>query len=225
MKKIVLFFSALVVLAGCNLNTPPSNELPAKLDSIKIQRDSVPTVMGYKGLYYPHYANFVNCEDGKRYVVKNNGIIDSIYNVILPNAYTDEAVYVEMNAYVDPKDSGSILYTGNAKVEQKNLKNTCIAYEYWCTGTEPFWQVQISKEEGLIDFYNPMEQKTTHFIYAEPKIKGGVTYYTSTDGEQKISVAIKQEKCNGAFDAAYNYSARVELRGMVYNGCAVAMAK
>ena len=144
-----------------------------------------------------------------------------MYNLILPNAYTDEAIYIEMNASLDPNDANAILFTDNIKAEQKNYKNTCIESDYWCTGTEPFWIIQISKAEDLIDFYNPMEQKTTHFVYAIPEIKNGITTYSSTDGENKIKVIIKKEKCNGAIDKQYDYSAQVQLNDKKYSGCAI----
>ena len=60
-----------------------------------------------------------------------------------------------------------------------------------------------------------------HFVYAEPDIKNGLTVYNSTDGENKISVAIKKEKCNGAIDKQYEYSVQVQLNELKYNGCAI----
>ncbi|MGZ4048193.1 MAG: hypothetical protein ACXVNN_02455, partial [Bacteroidia bacterium] len=89
-----------------------------------------------------------------------------------------------------------------------------------CFGTEPFWQIQISEKENLIDFYDPMEQKTTHFIYSKPEIKDGITTYTSSDKKDRISIAIKKEKCNGAIDPQYDYSVLVTLNDKKYNGCA-----
>lgn len=207
---------------ACNVSTTPENNGTVSLDSIKVGRETKPEIKHYSGLYRAHTSNFLDCESGKLYVLKNtNTILDSMYNLILPNAYTDEAIYIEMNASLDPNDANAILFTDNIKAEQKNYKNTCIPSDYWCTGTEPFWVIQISKAEDLIDLYNPMEQKTTHFVYAIPEIKNGITTYSSTDGENKIKVIIKKEKCNGAVDKQYDYSAQVQLNDKKYSGCAI----
>lgn len=223
MKKIIAALSLITFLSGCNLNTPPDNQLPTKLDSIKIQRDTISGLKEYKGLYRAHNSNFITCDDGKRYVLKNNTILDSLYNNILPNAYADEAVYLEIKAGIDPTGSNLIdMSTGSVIVmEQKNFKNTCLPYEYWCIGTEPFWTIQISKAEDLIDFYNPMEQKTTHFVYSKPEIKNGMVYYSSTDGKNVITITINKEKCNGAIDKQYDHSVQAQLNGKKYSGCAI----
>ena len=192
-----------------------------QLDSIKIGRETKSVVKQYQGLYRAHQSNFLDCESGKLFVMQNTTTIDSLYNLILPNAYSDEAIYIEMNACLDPNDPNAILYRDGIKAEQKNYKNTCIQSDYWCTGFEPFWIIQISKGEDLIDFYNPMEQKTTHFVYSTPEIKNGTTTYSSTDGENKISIVIKKEKCNGAIDKQYDFSVQVQLNDKKYNGCAL----
>lgn len=227
MKKNISIVSLSVVLLSCNLNNAPEENNSLKLDSLKIARDTTPVVKEFKGLYRPHYSTFINCEDGKTYVLKNNDLLDSLYKEVLPNAYTDEAVYVKMNASIDPNQSDIINFDPGSQtsMEQKNHKNTCIPYEYWCTGIEPFWIIQISKAEDLIDFYEPMEQRTTHFMYAVPVIKDETTIYSSSDGENKIIVTIKKEKCNGAIDKQYDYSASVQLNGNKYNGCAIKFAE
>jgi len=208
---------------SCTTNTSTNKNASLKLDSIKIGRETKMSTRIFQGLYYPHYSNFINCADGKRYILKSNNLLDSAYNKILPNAYIDEAVFLEINALPDINDTTTIHFgIGTTfKMEQKNYKNTCIASDYWCTGIEPFWLIQISKEEDLIDFYNPMEQKTVHFVYKKPDVKNGLTVYNSTDGENKISVAIKKEKRNGGIDKQYDFSVQVQLNEKKYNGCAI----
>ncbi len=219
MKKAIILFSGIIILSACNVSTSPENKNAIQLDSIKIGKETKPVIKQFQGLYRSHQSNFLDCESGKLFVLKNTSTIDSLYNLILPNAYTDEAIYIEMNASLDADDQNAIHYTNGIKAEQKNYKNNCINSDYWCTGTEPFWIIQISKNEDLIDFYNPMEQKTTHFVYSIPEIKNGITTYSSTDGENKINVVIKKEKCNGAIDKQYDFSIQVQLNDKKYNGC------
>ncbi len=223
MKTTFFFLFLLIGISACNLNNSPENNNSIKLDSLKIGRDTVSAVKEFQGLYKPHYSTFINCEDGKTYVLKNNTALDSIYQTILPNAYTDEAVYVKMIASID-RDQTDILNVkigSELHVEQKNHKNTCIPYEYWCMGTEPFWILEISKLEDLIDLYEPMEQKTSHFVYSAPETKNGNIIYTSSDGMYKIVVTIKKEKCNGAIDKQYEYSAEIQLNEKKFRGCAL----
>lgn len=219
MKNTIFFSFAILFVSACNVSTSPENNTSIQLDSIKIGREAKGETKHFQGLYRSHQSNFLDCESGQLFVLKNTSVVDSLYNLILPNAYTDEAIYVKMNASLDPNDPNSILFTDGIKAEQKNYKNNCIQSDYWCTGIEPFWVMQISKSEDLIDFYNPMEQKTTHFVYAKPEIKNGVTTYTSTDGENKITVVIKKEKCNGAIDKQYDFSVQIQLNDKKYNGC------
>lgn len=221
MKKIFFLVSLTLFLLACNVSTTPENNGTVSLDSIKVGRETKPTLRQFKGLYRAHQSDFLDCETGKLFVLKNTHTFDSLYKLILPNAYAGEALYIEMYASLDPTDLNEILFFDAIKAEQKNYKNNCISSDYWCTGIEPFWMIQISKNENIIDFYNPMEQKTTHFLFSNPEIKNDLTIYTSINGENKISITIKKEKCNGAIDKQYDYSAQVQLNDKKYNGCAI----
>lgn len=222
MKKTIILLVLPHILTSCSLNNSPENKIPGKVNSIKISRDTTHLLKKIQGLYHPNSGEFINCENGKTYSLKNNNLFDSIYKNILPNAYSDEAVFMDLNSSIDMKDSNKINFgIGSAfKIERKNQKNDCINSDYWGTGTEPFWQLQISEKENLIDFYNPMEQKTTHFLYSKPEIKNGITIYSSSDKENKINIIIKKEKCNGAIDSQYDYSVQITLNDKKYSGCA-----
>ncbi len=219
MKKTLFLLSPLLFLLACDINTSTENKMPINLDSIKIGRETKPVLKEYQGLYNIRNFTFKSCENDSIYSIKDKtGGIDS---AIAKIDYLG-TVFMSMKGYETrtPKEN-SISVTELIKVEQKSYKNTCIQYDYWCFGTEPFWQIQISKKENLIDFYDPMEQKITHFVYSKPEIKNGITYYTTLDKENKITISIKKEKCNGAIDKQYNYSAEVLLNNKKYNGCVI----
>lgn len=222
MKKLVLFFSV-VTLISCNLNTTPQNKIPGRLDSISIKRETPlqhqkpETIIG---LYENGHFTYCDHPETSYSVNGKTNTADSLYRHILPNAYQHQNVSIKLIGYLSNTVPLVLHIDSIIKMERKSSKNACIPYEYWCYGTEPFWQIEISKEENLIDFYDPMEQKTTHFIYSKPEIKNGITYYTVSDKENKISIAIKKEKCNGAIDPQYDYSVQVQLNNKKYNGCA-----
>lgn len=191
-------------------------------DTLKISKD-------LKGIYNNNGTRtFLDCEHPELIyrLTSAHPEIDSALKKILPNAYSGEGIYVEMNAEINPIDSkvfsGLLDVKKVLKTEQKNPGNTCIPFDFWCKGTEPFWTLQISKAENLIDFYNPMEQKTSHFLYSAPITKDNVITYTSTDEsdpKRKIQVSVFPEKCSdGMSEKQYNYRVEIILEKK-YKGC------
>jgi uncharacterized membrane protein len=194
-----------------------------------IANDTLKVVKDLKGIYENTSRTFRDCGHPELiYKVKDLTELNASYKKILPNAYASEAIYLEVNAEVSGIDSK--IYAGELeikkinKAEQKNYQNTCIPYEFWGNGTEPFWSLQISKTENLIDYYNPMEQKTIHYLYADPKEETGVIIYNSTEEnnpKNKIQISIRKEKCSdGMSDKEYGYRMDV-ITDRRLSGCAV----
>jgi uncharacterized membrane protein len=221
----MLFISCSIISCTQNGN-PVQTKSPApvlKLDTLRITKE-------FTGIYYNDgNAKFISCENPKIiYSVKNSQELDQSIIKILPNAYKGEAIIVTIMAEIsssDDKAYGGLLDVKELKrSEQKSSKNTCIPYDFWCLGNEPFWQLQISGNENLIDYYNPMEQKTMHFNYSEPVEKDGFITYNAVDksnASNKILIVIKKEKCSdGMSEKQYNYSAEVTLNDK-QKGCAI----
>jgi uncharacterized membrane protein len=216
--RIFIAILSLTLVAACNMSSPPGNKIPARLDSVNIFRDSV-VIKAFRGLYSRRGASFRICDTTTTMIIKNHEKLDSVYDKILPNAYPGQAIVADIIAKFDPANPGTLVLTGINSTEQQNYRNNCLFSEFWISGTEPFWTLQVSKKGNLIDFYDPMTQSTTHFTHVEPKIKAGLTYYDATNGKDTIAVRIKEEKCNGATDSQYDYSAEVTLNGKLYHGC------
>jgi uncharacterized membrane protein len=217
-EKPGFFLGLIILFSSCNLNNAPGVKTPGSLDSIKISRDTQKVaIKEYDGLYNLRTMTFRACENDSVYSIFSEMSIDS---AIAKIDYF-ETVFMSIKGYKKYSANRSkLIATELLKVEQKSYKNTCIPYNYWCFGTEPFWQIEISEKENVIDFYNPMEQKFIHFEYSKPEIKNGSTTYSSSDKENKISIIIKKEKCNGAIDPQYDYSVQVTLNDKKYAGCA-----
>jgi uncharacterized membrane protein len=221
--KTALALITVCFIMACNQS---GNPMQIKGPAAVLVQDTLRITKRFTGIYLNDgVGRFLDCEHpGLIYRVKsNNTELDSALKKILPNAYKGEGIYVEMNAEMSSIESkvfsGMLEVKDVLKTEQKGPRNDCMPSDYWCFGTEPFWQLQISKTENLIDFYNPMEQTTIHFNYSEPKISGGITVYTASAKKNRISISIKKEKCNGAADAPWEYSAEIVLNGKRYNGC------
>lgn len=191
----------------------------------------VKKVKEYKGVYYPgQFKNAVN-SDLYTFYDSVQKKLDSLYNKILPNPYPNQTVFMSFKGVADsfPTNTGfRISITERISMELKNAFNSAIPYNYWCMGNEPFWQIQISEKENLIDFYDPMIPKTYHFNFSKATIEGNKTVYTTEDkaNSNTIKITIINEKCSdGMSERKYNYSSEVVLNGKNYKGCAIAFAE
>jgi uncharacterized membrane protein len=233
MKTHSFFVFISIVLISCN---PKENDHSDSNKSVVIiKNDTLHIIKEFTGLLTKgkEEKTFIDCQHPELiHLVENNDSLDSFIKKILPNAYDGESIFLKMEAGIKPSSNNKyadlLTIKKILKAEQKNYTNTCIPYDFWCKGNEPFWQLQISEKENLIDFYDPMQQQTTHFIYQKPEIKNGTTQYVSKDGnsQNNIIVKIKNEKCSdGMSEKEYSYSAEVTLNGKKLNGCAVKHAE
>lgn len=207
-------------------------------DTSSNKTDSLAETEEYEGLYFPSKPGssaMLNVCFGKNHnlsypVEDETNSLDSLYRKSLPNAYPYQTIYVKVKAELIAGGSQAAPYTlrinAVLKAEFKNYQNDCIPYEYWCMGNEPFWQIQISEKENLIDFYEPMEQKTIHFEYVKSQLKNEGIYYSTKNETNSIEIKIKKEKCSdGMTEKKYNYSAVVLLNDKNYSGCAIAQGE
>jgi uncharacterized membrane protein len=226
MRKLLLLPFSLFILSCNQTKDPAQTKEPLPLTTT----DTIRIIKDFKGVYKNNGTpTFIDCEHPEMiYRIKDGSGLDDSVKKLLPNAYAREAIYAEINAEVSSIDSKvfaeQLEIKKILKTEQKNFMNTCVPYDFWCKGNEPFWQLQISKTEKLIDFYDPMTQKTTHFLYAEPHDKDGATVYSSAEEnnpKNKIQIYLYKEKCSdGMSDKQYNYRTEV-IMDKRYKGCAV----
>ena len=223
MKKIILLFAVSTFLYSCSENNSGKNSATV-LDSLPVA-EVLSESYELEGLYASSFI--IDCaKDEKIALMQGNEKLDSLYKVLLPKAYQGQSIYVKLKGTRLSKDGKTIGFMATEVVaaEQKNQKNTCYAYDFWCLGNEPFWNVQISEKENLIDFFNPMEEKLIHFVYSKPEEKGNSKIYTAenkADGH-KIIVTITNGKCSdGMSEREYPCSSKVVLDGTTYTGCAV----
>lgn len=191
-------------------------------DSLQTNENSQAKEVELEGLYANH--QLMSCTDSEKITVTGSvNKLDSLYNRLLPQPYSGQTVYVKVKGLLASQGTSKELAVKEVLLaEQKNDKNTCVAYNYWCMGNEPFWRVQISEKENLIDFFDPMANKYYHFNFSKPESKQNVTIYTAESGSNKIKVSITNEKCSdGMSEREYPYTSEVVLNGTTYNGCAV----
>lgn len=234
-KLLFLFFIISFLLFSCHRQENTSKIIPP---TTTIKKDTIHEVEEFEGLYFPSKPGssgllkvcFTESHSLSYPVVDETNSLDTLYKKTLPNAYPFQTIYIKAKGELIASGSQADPYTlqikSVLKTEFKNYQNDCIPYEYWCMGNEPFWQLQISEKENLIDFYDPMEQKTVHFNYSKSQIKNGNVIYSAKNGIDTIEIKIKKEKCSdGMSEKKYNNSVTVQLNNKIYKGCAVAFGE
>jgi len=230
MKKIIIPFCFISLLFSCSPDSNGEKSIPNS-DSIAVNVLPVKKVKEYKGVYHP--GQFKNAEDSELFTFNDSlqKKLDSIYHKLLPNPYPNQTVFMHFKGVEEsfPTNTGfRTSITELISMEVKNAFNAGIAYDYWCMGNEPFWQIQISEKENLIDFYDPMIPKFYHFSFSKAEIKGNQKIYTAEDkaNNNKIKVTIVNEKCSdGMSERSYKNKSEVVLNGTSYRGCAVAFGE
>jgi len=218
MRKLLLFIIPVFSFTNCTINNSDTTTNPL-VDSVSISKDTTLEIKTHKGLYNVSSKSILLCDGKQMNVVDETKSIDTLIAAKFPLGYVEQSVYVEVNAIAQPKD---FVIKEVIKIEYKNFRNTCIAYDYWCMGTEPFWTIQISKKENLIDFYEPMEQKTYHFKYNEPVVEKNGIIYKSKNNSNQIRIQLKNEPCSdGMSEKNFIHSAEINLNGNTFRGCAI----
>lgn len=225
MKRFILLLFPTVFLFSCIQNNPSGTQTADSADTVKSNENKISQEMELEGLYADHHL--INCADNERIVLSGDiKKIDSVYKSLLPDAYSGQTIYVKLKGLLTSEEGKNkeLSVREVLRAEQKNDRNTCIPYDYWCRGTEPFWVAEISEEENLIDFFDPMASKYTHFTFSKPEMKSNATIYTAEDksANSKIRISITKEKCSdGMSEREYQYKSEVVLNGTIYKGCAV----
>ena len=219
MKKLFLLLLPTIALFSCSQNHSTGNEAVTDTSAASASAQEVELA----GLFSK--PRFISCSDNSELMVTGDTKkLDSLYKSILPSAYEGQSVFVKLKGTLV---SNELTVKEVVVAEQKNEENTCIPFDYWCMGNEPFWRVQISEKENLIDFYNPMEQKYFHFSFSKPEIKHNSTIYTAEDkAGHKIKITISPEKCSdGMSERSYSFKSEAVLDGTTFKGCAVSPSK
>jgi uncharacterized membrane protein len=239
--KNIRFFGLLAALsffgAGCVNTTPPPPAASAPApDTAVASRQAPAPPQTLRGLYT--FGNEVNtfrdCPSGKTYWVNDeSGSLDSLYpQATQPVPYPHEAVYAVVQGVVGPRETQGYAseYEGTLRVLQVDtLKNkswmqACVPYEFWCLGTEPFWDLQISEAEQGIFYQDAGAESGLIFPWVAPTVRGNTwTYQTpSRDGKRQLRLTIKKEACSdGMSDTPYRYSATLQIDRETRRGCAI----
>lgn len=229
MRNSLLLLSVALLLTRCTDAPAPSNA------STHLAPTS-PRPATLRGLYFQNAegAYLVECDDLTKNmgghqsatpVTDQTGQLDSLYrSACQPAPIPSESVFAVL--------SGTLLnntLTVNRvdTLQAKNFFTPCAPYEFWCSGTEPFWSLQISQAESGIFLKNMAEESGAAYVWVAPETNGSTTWTYraasqagSTGGQ--IQVTIRKQPCNdGMSDLRFDYSSEVKANGQTLRGCAV----
>ena len=93
----------------------------------------------------------------------------------------------------------------------------------WVVGTEPFWAVNITPD---VLVYSAPEVRPVTIMNSGPVVQGTTAVFSgaSQDGTALAVTLIATECSDGMSDRTYPLTARVELGGETFNGCANSVA-
>mgnify|MGYP007002410634 CR=1 FL=1 len=213
---------------------PLQSAAPLTLEALLPAKDIRP----YRGLYFfdPQESIFRDCgEPGSRYwVVDETGNMVGEYRRLLRSPYPGQPVVAEVSGYVTPyfgdkklpaKCTGFLIVTETGKFEVKNFRNTCIPYDYWALGTEPFWQAQISAGEGLIEYRGMDDERWKVFPFLSPVEEDTARVFAAINQEtgDNIRISLKETPCSdGMSDRSYRFAVQLTVNGKNLSGCGIA---
>lgn len=209
---------SVTILCSCSQQNSTGTKTEADVPSSIVKSDTG----DFKGLCTNDKFFICSSENVPIIVRDKTNKLDSVYRYLLPDFYNGQAVYLEVKGIRLHAEIDTLIINNIYTAEQKNYYNTCIPYDYFCKGNEPFWQIQISEKENLIDFYDPMIPMFYHFAFSKPEIKNSIITYNSENKSDKIEIVITSEKCNdGMSEVEYNFKSEVILNGKTFSGCAI----
>lgn len=164
-----------------------------------------------------------DCLTDRLYKVQVTPAIDSLYRTACgPITYPGEKVYAVLRG----SPVGDVFTFANVDaMEAKNPWNTCVRFEFWCHGNEPFWDLEISQAEGGLFYQDASRENGAKYAWAAPKISKSTWTYRApapAAGESALQVVIRKEPANdGMSDLTYNYSVELTVNGEKRKGVAV----
>lgn len=242
-KSLFIGITALFFFA-CSERPAPSSNASSQTDtaiSLAPQQEGQergvaappPAIQSLRGMYRSgsEGASFYDCAADKTYAVKGRPVeLDSLYyEACQPAPYENESVYAVVRGQLTPVPPGQpvdgvLRITGIDTITAKTMFNTCLPFDFWCLGTEPFWGLLISEKETGLFLKDIGRERGRRFAWATPKVQGDSWTYTTSDPatREKVSVIVRKTPCSdGMSDRRYNYAVELRVGEQVLKGCAI----
>lgn len=193
----------------------------------------------HRGLYVfdaEGNSTFRDClRPSKRYkaVDETGGNLEKSYRRLLKYPYPGQPIFAEVKGFASSYYGGMELsgkldsffvVTEIVELEQKNFRNTCVPYDLWALGTEPFWYAQVSEMEGVIEFRGMDDERTKVFAYQPSMVLDSAKIFAGINEEtgDNIRISVWQRPCSdGMSETVYPSTVSLTVNGKVYKGCGI----
>lgn len=121
------------------------------------------------------------------------------------------------------KDNQNNTDTVTVDIQQFTIAGVNLSQPFRVIGTEPFWNVDVAADEML---FAGLERDSVLFTTVETLQEDSLVNYKgeSADGAT-LTLTLTAEECSdGMSDRVYPLSARVEMSGEVFTGCAASIS-
>lgn len=232
MKNFILLLVLAVSLIHCK-NTPKQES-----DGETVAPDNQPALnlegtMQLRGLLLRNAGRtgFKDYKERMMYeAVDMSNTLDSAYaRAVAPCHYLSESVYAVVTGKFRPETKVFEIMRIDTMLAKtpENMTSLGAAFEFWCHGTNPDWDIEIAFEEGGIFYQNPSDNAAWFCPWTLAVKKGDSWVYdvpagTLTAITGAMVITIKKEKAtDGRTDKVYDYSVVVEVGGKKLKGVAV----
>lgn len=213
-------------------------DAPSSLTTPEVNRLTLPVSreVTLRGLYYQNAQGryLILCQElaqasGSHQAVTSvtdaTGRLDSLYRAACqPAPLPEESVYAVLGGNLS---EGRLSVTRVDTLQGKSMLLPCVPYDFWCSGTEPFWSLQISAQEGGIFLKNMGEERGLAFQWATPTTDGKSRWVykaapKASDTSVPMEITIVRHSCtDGMSDLRFDYSTEVKIGSKVLRGCAI----
>lgn len=247
MRTVVSIVFATTVLLACTKKAAPESTINQQKASESAVVEATTTgseegsgeLKSFTGLYrmLEGKLEFRPCDraNDTYWVLGNTDELNELYEGATAQGYPGQYVVAELVGALrkqEPSRGAAMAspYTAQlavdrvVKVRAKNARNACLPYDYWATGNEPFWSLQISEAEGVMEL-SQLGEPTVRFDFTKPTLEqdGKLWRYYSAGTSQRIKVRITVEPCEDTMSGNVStHTVEVEYAGKTLSGCAKA---
>jgi uncharacterized membrane protein len=195
---------------------------------------ATPPLKEYKGIlrYQNGAYGFINPATGLMHTVLDSTgtLIIAYKKACMIEPAPGEPVYAAVRGRILPSqmstDPGMLAVVAIDSVGTASWLTEPLDFAFYCSGTEPFWSLNICKSPAGMFFKNWSGEKSATYELNTPVIKDDKEWTYSgknvKDPTQAITVTIRTAPCNdGMSDMKFNYEASVKVNGTTFRGCAV----
>lgn len=182
-------------------------------------------------IYGPRMSYFKNSPGGEYFMARDDTrLLKDIYGEL--TSMQDEPIYVVIEGEMKqvegedvPDDYPNFLYIKNVlEADYVSKDNPIFDFEFFCFGQEPFWAVDIIRDDEVI-LRDIGTSTVTYFFYSKPEIVGDEIIYefelSRVAAPGNLIVHITRESCVDSMSGEeYEYSAMVILGDTTFTGCA-----